>query len=174
MPCNLYKAGMKVVVRDPRRGASPKKLPARNSVATVVWGYTPPAVKGINDRIPLQYTYYDGDVVTNSFPPEDLFPNMLPSNAQEVEVDGDGNCQFRALADQVCGSESCHEKVRKGACKQLQDHQDEYDWAGAKALNGVLIVSDWNVADYTAIMACPCRGAGDPQWGDQMTLQVSC
>ena len=44
----------------------------------------------------------------------------------ERNVLGDGNCQYRALADQMFGDESHHEAVRKRVCLQLEAHSSDY------------------------------------------------
>lgn len=39
---------------------------------------------------------------------------------------GDGNCLFRALSDQVHGSESRHAPMRKDVCDWIADHKSRY------------------------------------------------
>ncbi|KAK7377764.1 hypothetical protein VNO80_03196 [Phaseolus coccineus] len=45
----------------------------------------------------------------------------------EVEVSADGNCQFRALSDQLFRSPEHHKHVRKDIVKQLKDHRSLYE-----------------------------------------------
>ncbi|PKA59402.1 hypothetical protein AXF42_Ash019556 [Apostasia shenzhenica] len=45
----------------------------------------------------------------------------------EVKVSGDGNCQFRALSDQLYGSPEHHKYVRKEVVKQLKEFQTVYE-----------------------------------------------
>ncbi|RDY05376.1 OTU domain-containing protein, partial [Mucuna pruriens] len=45
----------------------------------------------------------------------------------EVKVSGDGNCQFRALSDQLFRSPKHHKHVRKEIVKQLKDHRTLYE-----------------------------------------------
>ncbi|CAO2829820.1 OVARIAN TUMOR DOMAIN-containing deubiquitinating enzyme 12 [Amaranthus tricolor] len=45
----------------------------------------------------------------------------------EVKVSGDGNCQFRALSDQMFKSPDYHKVVRKEVVKQLKEHKSLYE-----------------------------------------------
>ncbi|CAN6270346.1 unnamed protein product [Urochloa humidicola] len=45
----------------------------------------------------------------------------------EVRVAGDGNCQFRALSDQLYRSPDYHKHVRKEIVKQLKEHNSLYE-----------------------------------------------
>ncbi|PKI52532.1 hypothetical protein CRG98_027104 [Punica granatum] len=45
----------------------------------------------------------------------------------EVKVSGDGNCQFRALSDQMFKSPEYHKHVRKEVVKQLKDCRNLYE-----------------------------------------------
>ncbi|KAL3507036.1 hypothetical protein ACH5RR_032418 [Cinchona calisaya] len=45
----------------------------------------------------------------------------------EVKVSGDGNCQFRALSDQIYRSPEYHRHVRKEVVKQLKDYPGLYE-----------------------------------------------
>lgn len=44
-------------------------------------------------------------------------------------VRGDGNCQYRAFADQLYKRPDRHEEVRKAVIKQLRKHADQYKCA---------------------------------------------
>ncbi len=43
-----------------------------------------------------------------------------------VEVSGDGNCLFRAIADQLEGNEKLHKKYRQEAVKHIEENKDLY------------------------------------------------
>ncbi|KAG6748562.1 hypothetical protein POTOM_048490 [Populus tomentosa] len=45
----------------------------------------------------------------------------------EVKVSGDGNCQFRALSEQMFKSPEHHKHVRKEVVKQLKEHRSLYE-----------------------------------------------
>mmetsp|Transcript_18474 Transcript_18474/g.31616 ORF Transcript_18474/g.31616 Transcript_18474/m.31616 type:complete len:332 (-) Transcript_18474:364-1359(-) len=42
------------------------------------------------------------------------------------EMEGDGNCLFRAIADQIDGDESLHMVYRQAAVKQIRDNKEMY------------------------------------------------
>ncbi|XP_071721652.1 OVARIAN TUMOR DOMAIN-containing deubiquitinating enzyme 12-like [Rutidosis leptorrhynchoides] len=45
----------------------------------------------------------------------------------EMKVSGDGNCQFRAISDQMYRSPEYHKQIRKDVVKQLKDHRTLYE-----------------------------------------------
>lgn len=73
------------------------------------------------------------------------------------KVEGDGNCQFRALSLLLYGQHTQHEAVRARAVKQLQSHPDRY--------------SPYVHEPYDEYLA---RMASDGQWGDNVSLQAAC
>ena len=75
---------------------------------------------------------------------------------KEKVVRGDGNCQFRAFADQLFKSAARHEEVRKAAIKQLRLHAEAYR----------SFVPD----DYKAYVDTMAR---DGTWGDHLSLQAA-
>ena len=42
------------------------------------------------------------------------------------DVDGDGNCLFRSISDQLHGEESFHKEYRKLAVENIKKNQDFY------------------------------------------------
>ena len=46
---------------------------------------------------------------------------------REKKVDGDGNCQFRSLSDQLFGTTDRHPEVRRMAISQLRSKRELYD-----------------------------------------------
>ena len=79
---------------------------------------------------------------------------------REHPVDGDGNCQFRALAHQLSGDASRHAAVRARVATQLRAAADRYSG----------FVSDDRDAGFDAFVA---RLATDGEWGDHVTLQAA-
>jgi len=74
----------------------------------------------------------------------------------ERVVTGDGACQFRAVADQLYGSEAYHPAIREAAVRQLTEHGSTYS----------SFVSGEPYGDYV-------RKMGNPrEWGDAITLQA--
>ena len=45
---------------------------------------------------------------------------------EEMEVDDDGNCQFRAISQELYNTQEYHLAVRKQVCKIMKDREDEY------------------------------------------------
>ena len=46
---------------------------------------------------------------------------------QPVDVVGDGNCFFRALAKQVDGDEQLHGRARQETIRYMREHREEFD-----------------------------------------------
>ncbi|KAL9266540.1 OVARIAN TUMOR DOMAIN-containing deubiquitinating enzyme 12-like protein [Drosera capensis] len=74
----------------------------------------------------------------------------------EVIVSGDGNCQFRALSDQIYQSPEYHKHVRKAVIKQLKDNRSLYE--------GYVPMK---YRSYCKKMA------KSGEWGDHITLQAA-
>ncbi|GFQ07731.1 otu domain-containing protein ddb_g0284757 [Phtheirospermum japonicum] len=45
----------------------------------------------------------------------------------EMQIEGDGNCQFRAISDQLFQNQDYHKYVRKEVIKQLKRHRKLYE-----------------------------------------------
>ena len=75
---------------------------------------------------------------------------------QEKTIKGDGNCQFRSLADQLFGSPERHSEVRRMVIAQLVRSAEDYE---------VFVPDDY--PDYVRKMA------RDGEWGDHLTLQAA-
>lgn len=74
----------------------------------------------------------------------------------EVKVSGDGNCQFRALSEQMYKSPEYHKHVRKEVVKQLKDYKSLYE--------GYVPMK---YKHYYKKMA------KSGEWGDHVTLQAA-
>ncbi|XP_031373184.1 OVARIAN TUMOR DOMAIN-containing deubiquitinating enzyme 9-like isoform X1 [Punica granatum] len=74
----------------------------------------------------------------------------------ENKIQGDGNCQFRAISDQLYRSPEYHEFVRQEIVQQLKSHPELYDGYVPMAY-----------ADYLKKMS-KCG-----EWGDHVTLQAA-
>ncbi|KXZ53403.1 hypothetical protein GPECTOR_7g1299 [Gonium pectorale] len=75
----------------------------------------------------------------------------------EKQVAGDGNCQFRALSDQLYGTPEHHAAVRSLVVSTLRDHPDQYR----------CYVSDKPYDVYCADMG------RSGTWGDHVTLKAA-
>ncbi|KAJ9181559.1 hypothetical protein P3X46_009679 [Hevea brasiliensis] len=74
----------------------------------------------------------------------------------EVKVQGDGNCQFRALSDQLYNTPDRHKVVRRHVVNQLRSHPEIYE--------GYVPME---YGDYLKKMS------KSGEWGDHVTLQAA-
>ncbi|GJM87370.1 hypothetical protein PR202_ga03317 [Eleusine coracana subsp. coracana] len=74
----------------------------------------------------------------------------------EHKVKGDGNCQFRALSDQLYQSPDHHEFVREQIINQLKSNRDAYDGYVPMAYDEYLD-----------------KVSRNGEWGDHVTLQAA-
>jgi len=88
---------------------------------------------------------------------ERLSQLLREHGVRERPVEGDGNCQFRALADQLYGSEDHHAAIREQVIDQLRAEPHRYKG----------FVEGGNYDDYVAEMA------RNGTWGDHVTLQAA-
>ncbi|XP_059628334.1 OVARIAN TUMOR DOMAIN-containing deubiquitinating enzyme 9 isoform X2 [Cornus florida] len=74
----------------------------------------------------------------------------------ELKVQGDGNCQFRALSDQIYRTTEHHKFVREGVVNQLKSHPELYEGYVPMAFD-----------DYLKNIS------KTGEWGDHVTLQAA-
>ncbi|GAB4842706.1 OVARIAN TUMOR DOMAIN-containing deubiquitinating enzyme 11 [Ancistrocladus abbreviatus] len=75
---------------------------------------------------------------------------------EELQIEGDGNCQFRALADQLLRNPDYHKHIRKEIVKQLKHFQKLYE--------------GYVPMQYKSYMKKMARTG---EWGDHVTLQAA-
>nr|POE85921.1 otu domain-containing protein [Quercus suber] len=85
-----------------------------------------------------------------------LLERLKLYNLVENEVKGDGNCQFRALADQLYGDPDLHTFVREQVIEQLKSQLELYQNYVPMTYN-----------DYLEKMS------KEGEWGDHVTLQAA-
>lgn len=85
-----------------------------------------------------------------------LLDRLQVYNLVELKVEGDGNCQFRALSDQFYRSPEHHEFVRQQVVNQLKSCPEIYEGYVPMAYN-----------DYLEKMS------RSGEWGDHVTLQAA-
>lgn len=85
-----------------------------------------------------------------------IFERLHAYGLFEVKVSGDGNCQFRAISDQLYRSPEYHKFVRKEVVKQLKEFRSLYE--------GYVPMK---YKQYCRKM----RKSGE--WGDHVTLQAA-
>ncbi|KAH8506856.1 hypothetical protein H0E87_013597 [Populus deltoides] len=87
---------------------------------------------------------------------ERLSERLATYGLEELQIEGDGNCQFRALADQLFRSPDYHKHVRKKIVKQLKHFRKSYE--------GYVPMK---YRSYVKKMKKP------GEWGDHLTLQAA-
>ena len=82
---------------------------------------------------------------------------LLKCGMVETQIEADGNCQFRALADQLFdGDQERYAECRAAAIVQLRSEPDRYK---------EFVTEDWRT--YVSKME------NDKEWGDNITLQAA-
>ncbi|CAE8680158.1 unnamed protein product [Polarella glacialis] len=95
--------------------------------------------------------------VRDSLPSRECLSKLLQKHGlRERPVNGDGNCQFRAMADQLYGSEDHHMAIREQVVLQLMGCSERYQ--------GFV---PGRFEDYLRDMA------QSGSWGDHVTLQAA-
>ncbi|KAG6692753.1 hypothetical protein I3842_10G130700 [Carya illinoinensis] len=107
-----------------------------------------PHVPRINGEIPSI------DEVTSDH--QRLLDRLQMYDFVEHKVQGDGNCQFRALSDQLYSTPDNHQFVRQQVVNQLRSHPEIY---------GGYVPMEY--ADYSEKMS------ESGEWGDHVTLQAA-
>ncbi|XP_021907238.1 OTU domain-containing protein DDB_G0284757 isoform X1 [Carica papaya] len=74
----------------------------------------------------------------------------------ELQIEGDGNCQFRALADQLFHNPDYHKYIRKKIVKQLKKFRKLYE--------------SYVPLEYKSYLKKMKRSG---EWGDHVTLQAA-
>ncbi|XP_066332908.1 OVARIAN TUMOR DOMAIN-containing deubiquitinating enzyme 9-like isoform X9 [Miscanthus floridulus] len=110
--------------------------------------YNPSHVPKINGEIP--------SIDEATMDHERLTERLKLYELVEHKVQGDGNCQFRALSDQLYQSPDHHEFVREQIINQLKTNRDAYDGYVPMAYD-----------DYLE------KVARNGEWGDHVTLQAA-
>ncbi|KAK1641985.1 hypothetical protein QYE76_059790 [Lolium multiflorum] len=116
--------------------------------------------KRLNDMLPVPHVpKTNGEIpsVDEAFSDHRrLLDRLVLYGLVELKVNGDGNCQFRALSDQFYRTPEHHRFVRQQVMKQLESHPEIY--AG-------YVPMDYR--EYLKKM--PKNG----EWGDHVTLQAA-
>ncbi|KAF3976209.1 hypothetical protein ACB098_11G063700 [Castanea mollissima] len=107
-----------------------------------------PHTPRVNGEIP--------DVTDATLDHERLSERLVTYGLAELQMEGDGNCQFRALADQLFRSPDYHKHVRKQIIKQLKHFRKFYEGYVPEKYRS-----------YVKKM----KKSGE--WGDHVTLQAA-
>lgn len=107
-----------------------------------------PHTPRVNGEIP--------DVDNATLDHERLLERLTTYGLAELQVEGDGNCQFRALADQLYRNPDYHKHVRKEVLKQLKHFRKLYE--------------NYVPMSYKTYLKSMKRSG---EWGDHLTLQAA-
>ncbi|KAJ4975710.1 hypothetical protein NE237_000816 [Protea cynaroides] len=107
-----------------------------------------PHTPRVNQEIP--------DVNDATLDHETLFQRLTTYGLQELQIEGDGNCQFRALADQLFRNPDYHKHVRKQVVRQLKSFKKLYE--------------GYVPMKYKQYLKKMKRSG---EWGDHVTLQAA-
>lgn len=116
--------------------------------------------KRLNHMIPVAHVPKVNEEIPSADYAESAHQRLLDRlkvyDLVELKVKGDGNCQFRALSDQIYRSPEYHSVVRQQVVDQLKSHQELYE--------GYVPMP---YADYLKKMS------KSSEWGDHVTLQAA-
>uniref|UniRef100_A0A0D9YMV0 ubiquitinyl hydrolase 1 n=1 Tax=Oryza glumipatula TaxID=40148 RepID=A0A0D9YMV0_9ORYZ len=107
-----------------------------------------PHTPRVNGQIP--------DVNNATIDHETLLERLGTYGLAEFQIEGDGNCQFRALADQIFRNPDYHKHVRKSVVKQLKEFRKHYE--------------GYVPMEYKVYLKKMKRSG---EWGDHVTLQAA-
>nr|APA20157.1 cysteine proteinase superfamily protein [Populus tomentosa] len=110
-----------------------------------------PHTPRVNGEIP--------DVNDATLDHERLSERLATYGLEELQIEGDGNCQFRALADQLFHSPDYHKHVRKKIVKQLKHFRKSYE--GYVPMKYRSYLKKMKKLDFYG------------EWGDHLTLQAA-
>ncbi|KAK3226544.1 hypothetical protein Dsin_006406 [Dipteronia sinensis] len=116
--------------------------------------------KKLNEMIPIPHVpRINGEIPSMDEATSDherLLNRLQLYGFHEVKVPGDGNCQFRALSDQLYGTPDHHKVLRRQVVNQLKSHREKYE--------GYVPME---YGDYLKNMS------KTGEWGDHVTLQAA-
>ncbi|KAK9291283.1 hypothetical protein L1049_009472 [Liquidambar formosana] len=116
--------------------------------------------KRLNQMIPVPHVpRINGDIPSNDEATSDyqrLLDRLQVYDFVEIKVPGDGNCQFRALSDQIYHNADHHGDVRRQVVNQLRSYPELYEGYVPMAYG-----------DYLKKMS------KSGEWGDHVTLQAA-
>lgn len=118
----------------------------------------------------------------SGFERQRLNARLFSLGLSPVDVRGDGNCQFRAIAHQLFGDENFHEQVRMAAVSYIQRCRQRYNYSVQIVL---IYYSTYHNSDlllrYEPFMSrkynlylkqMASTDGGTCSWGDHLTLDA--
>ncbi|KAE8690116.1 OTU domain-containing protein [Hibiscus syriacus] len=118
-----------------------------------------PHTSRVNGEIP--------DVNDATLDHERLYERLATYGLAELQIEGDGNCQFRALADQLFRNPDYHEHIRRQIVKQLKHSKKLYESYVPMKYKSYL-----KMMKKLDIESCLWMNISG-EWGDHITLQAA-
>ena len=144
--------------------------------------------------------YFNHRTITSFFSPAPPAPSLLPPppppapistsyppRFTSIRIDADGNCQFRAIADQMYGNQDDHEVVRQEVISEMENNSERYieglymlrvaDLAEYEVETGMRSQADMDQGEMWRAYIAELRRGPLPNtsfgWGDDITLQAA-
>ncbi|KAF1885692.1 hypothetical protein Lal_00039540 [Lupinus albus] len=132
-----------------------------------------PHTPRINGEIP--------DVNDATLDHERLSERLATYGLTELQMEGDGNCQFRALADQLFRNPDHHKYVRRQVTKQLKHNKKLYEGYVPMKYKSYLkqmkkldiFPTNYRACCNTQTLTYMLSSNRSGEWGDHITLQAA-
>lgn len=96
---------------------------------------------------------------------QDLVSQLKPLGLAVLKMDADGNCLFRAVADQLCGDANEHQSYRERCCEHMLDHAEEFS---------LFYVADDFESSCDSFESYVSKMQRPGAWGSQLELMALC
>jgi hypothetical protein len=120
-------------------------------------------------------------------PPPAPISTSYPSTFTSIRIDADGNCQFRAIADQMYANQDDHEVVRQAVISEMENNPERYigdlymlrvaDQAAYEVETGMQSQADMDQEAMWRAYIAELRRGPIPNtsfgWGDDITLRAA-
>ena len=143
--------------------------------------------------------YFNHRTITSFFSPAPPAPSLLPPpppapistsyppRFTSIRIDADGNCQFRAIADQMYGNQDDHEVVRQAVINEMENNRERYigdlymlrvaDQAEYEVETGMRSQADMDQEEMWRAYIAELRRGPIPNtsfgWGDDITIRAA-
>jgi len=120
-------------------------------------------------------------------PPPPPISTSYPWTFTSIRIEADGNCQFRAIADQMYGNQDDHEVVRQAVINEMENNRERYigdlymlrvaDQAEYEVETGMRSQADMDQEEMWRAYIAELRRGPIPNtsfgWGDDITIRAA-
>ena len=120
-------------------------------------------------------------------PPPPPISTSYPWTFTSIRIEADGNCQFRAIADQMYGNQDDHEVVRQAVINEMENNGERYigdlymlrvaDQAEYEVETGMRSQADMDQEEMWRAYIAELRRGPIPNtsfgWGDDITIRAA-